>query len=95
MIDVNIPLSQLTGNTIIYVVAGVGGVVLTSIGGMLTKCVLNRRRKNQRIQDFEKEIKKSTEKVIQETIAKTNRILQTIREEDLKPVITVKEVEPV
>ena len=90
MIDVS-----LNGNNIIYIVAGVGGVVFTSIGGVLLRCVLNRRRKNQRIQDFEKEIKKSTEKVIQETIAKTNRDLQTIREEDLRPVVTVKEVEPV
>ena len=93
MIDINIPLSHL-GNNRIYVVAGFGGVVLTSIGGMLMKCVLNRRRKNQRIREFEKEIKKSTERVIQETIAKTNRDLQTIKEEDLEP-ITVKTVEPV
>ena len=65
--------------------------MLTSIGGVLMRCVLNRRSKNKRIREFEKEIKKSAEDIIQETIAKTNRDLETIKEEP----ITVKAVEPV
>ena len=93
MIDINIPLSQLDGNNLIYIVAGFGGVVLTSIGGVLMRCVLNKRKKDRRIKNYENEIKSTTEKVIQETIAKNNR-LQQIKEEDLEPV-TVKTVEPV
>ena len=92
MIDINIPLSHL-GNNLIYVVAGFGGVVLTSIGGVLMRCVLNKRKKDRRIKNYENEIKSATEKVIQEAIAKNNR-LQQIKEEDLEPV-TVKTVEPV
>ena len=96
MIDVNIPLSHL-GNNLIYIVAGFRDVVLTSIGGVLMRCVLNKRKKDRRIKNYENEIKSATEKVIQETIAKNNRTiidLQQIKEEDLEPV-TVKTVEPV
>ena len=93
MIDINIQLSQLDGNNLIYVVAGFGGVVLTSIGGVLMRCVLNKRKRDRRIKNYENEIKSATEKVIQETIAKNNR-LQQIKKEDLEPV-TVKAVEPV
>ena len=96
MIDVNIPLSYL-GNNLIYVVAGFGGVVLTSLGGVLMRCVLNKRKEDRRIKNYENEIKSATEKVIQEAIAKNNRTiidLQQIKEEDLEPV-TVKTVEPV
>ena len=96
MIDINIPLSHL-GNNLIYVVAGFGGVVLTSIGGVLMRCVLNKRKSDRRIKNYENEIKSATEKVIQETIAKNNRIitdLQQIKKEDVEPV-TVKTVEPV
>ena len=88
MIDINIPLSQLDGNNLIYVVAGVGSVVFTSIGEVLLRCVLNKRKKDSRMKNFEQEIKNTTEKVIQETIKKSNH-LQT----DLKPVI--KDIEPV
>ena len=96
MIDVNIPLSHL-GNNLIYVVAAFGGVVLTSIGGVLMRCVLNKRKKDRRIKNYENEIKSATEKVIQEAIAKNNRYItdiQQINEKDLEPV-TVKTVEPV
>ena len=97
MIDINIPLSHLDGNNLIYVVAGFGGVVLTSIGGVLMRCILNKRRKDRRMKNYENEIKSATEKVIQETIAKNNLAitdLQQVREEGLTP-ITVKTVEPV
>ena len=71
--------------------------MLTSIGGVLMRCVLDKRKKDRRIKNYEDEIKSATEKVIQETITKNNRTiidLQQIKEEDLEPV-TVKTVEPV
>ena len=89
MIDINIPLSQLDGNNLIY--------ELTSIGGVLMRCVLNKRKRDRRTHNFENEIKKTTKKVLQETIKKNNIAivdLQQIKEEDLAPV-TVKNVEPV
>ena len=98
MIQIKVPLSHIRNN-LIYVVAGFGGVVLTSIGGVLVRCVLNRKIKIKWAKEFEKETKKYAESVIQDAISRANRDLQAIKEEPttVKTVepITVKNVEPV
>ena len=98
MIDIDVPIHQLGGNNLIYTVIGLGGFLFTTMGSMMLRCMLNKRKNNQNLQKHQDEIKKVTEKVIQDTIKSHNIVIadpalaKDLREEKK---VTVKSVEPV
>ena len=99
MIDINVPLHQLGGSNLIYTVIGFGGFLFTTMGSMMLRCMLNKRKSNKKLQKHQEEIKKVTEKVIQDTIKSHNIIIADLAlAKDLaaqEKKVTVKSVEPV
>ena len=96
MIDINVPLHQLGENSLIYAVIGFGGILFTTMGSMLLRCVLKKSKNNQQMKKHQDEIKKVTEKVIQDTIKSQNLVIADLALakalEEKK--VTVKNVEP-
>ena len=67
MIDINAPLAtlhELGGSNLIYAVIGFGGFLFTTMGSMMLRCMLNKRKNKRQLQKHQDEIKKVTEKVI-------------------------------
>ena len=91
MIDINVPLHQLGGSNIIYAAIGLGGFLLTTMGSMMLRCLLRKRKNNKQLKQHQEDIKNITEKVIQDTI-KSNNL--AVIEED-KPVNRVDLENPV
>ena len=82
MIDINVPFASLGGNNIIYAAIGLGGFLFTTMGSMMLRCLLRRRKNNKKLKQHQEDIKNITEKVIQDTIKTYNL---AVIEED-KPV---------
>lgn len=49
-----------------YAVAGVGAFVASTMGSMLLKCLITRRRQRKKEQEFKNEVKEITEKTIKD-----------------------------
>ena len=101
MFDINVPVHEIMkfgGQNLMYVVIGFGGLLFTTMGSMMVKCMLNKRKSNKQLQKHQDEIKKVTEKVIQDTIKSHNIVIADLAlakgyGEEKK--VTVKSVEPV
>ena len=89
MIDINVPLHQLGGNNLIYTVIGFGGFLFTTMGSLMLRCMLNKRKSNKKLQKHQDEIKNVTQKVIQDTIKSHNIVFAPEKK------VAVKSVEPV
>ena len=75
MIDINVPVHEIMkfgGQSLMYTVIGVGGFLFTTIGSMIVKCMLNNRKNKKQMQKHQDEIKKVTEKVLQNAVKSHN-----------------------
>ena len=89
MIEINVPFSSLGENSLVYAVIGVGGFLFTTMGSLMLRCLLKRRKDNKKLKKYQEEIKNVTEKVIQDTI-KSHNLVAT---EEAQPVNRVNRKE--
>ena len=103
MIDINVPVASLGGNNIIYAAIGLGGFLFTTMGSLMLRCLLKKRKNNKQLRQHQEDIKNITEKVIQDTIKSYNLAVieedkpvnRVDREENQENQVTVIRAEPV
>ena len=62
---ITVPISEfikLHEESVFYAVAGVGAFVMSTVGSMLLKCLVTRRRQKRKDDKFKQEVKEITEK---------------------------------
>ena len=74
MIDVaSFPIHQVlgvfSGNNLVFTMVGVGGFLLSTVGSMMIKCILSKRRDRKKFQKQQKEIQDVTKKALQDNIS--------------------------
>ena len=75
MIDINVPIHKIMefgGQNQLYTVIGVGGFLFTTVGSMMVKCMINNRKNKKKLLKHQDEMKKVTEKVLQDAVKSHN-----------------------
>ena len=73
MITIPIPdFIKLHEESVFYAVAGVGAFVMSTVGSMLLKCLMTRRRQKRKDDKFKQEVKEITEKTIKDSFVNVN-----------------------
>ena len=90
MIDINVPIHKIfefSEQNLLYAVVGVGGFPFTTVGSMMIKCMLNNRKSKKNLKKHQDEIKKVTEKVLQDAVKSHNiAIMQDVPLNDVAKV---------
>ena len=106
MINFIAPLASLGGNNIIYAAIGLGGFLFTTMGSLMLRCLLRKRKNNKQLKQHQEDIKNITKKVIQDTIKSynlavieedkpVNRVNTENRAENQENRVTIIRAEPV
>ena len=72
MIDINVPFASLGGNNIIYAAIGIGGFLFTTVGSLMIRCLLKRRKDKKNLRKQHEDIRNATEKVVQDVVKTYN-----------------------